>query len=115
VEEETMKVLSGNDEILLLTVLALKENAYGATIMQHLTEVTGREWSIGAIYDPLYRLEKTGYVHSFLTRPTPERGGKSKRVYRVSKRGLAALRQHQEIRSRISRDLSDLVSEQTKK
>jgi PadR family transcriptional regulator PadR len=110
-----MKILSGNDEILLMTILALKENAYGATIMQHLTEVTGREWSIGAIYDPLYRLEKTGYVHSFLTRPTPERGGKSKRVYRVSKRGLEALRRHQEIRSRISRDLPDLVSEPAKK
>lgn len=108
-----MKILSGNDEILLLTILALKENAYGATIMQHLSDVTGREWSIGAIYDPLYRLEKTGYVHSFLTPPTPERGGKSKRVYSVSKRGLEALRQHQEIRSRISMNLSDFVSEPT--
>ena len=106
-----MKILSGNDEILLLTIIVLKENAYGATIMQHLTEVTGREWSIGAIYDPLYRLEKTGYVHSFLTLPTPERGGKSKRVYKVSMRGLEALRRHQKIRNRISRDLPDLVSE----
>ncbi len=110
-----MKILSGNDEILLLTILALKENAYGATIMQHLTEVTGREWSIGAIYDPLYRLEKTGYVHSFLTLPTPERGGKSKRVYKVSKRGLEALRQHREIRNRISQNLADLVFEPAKK
>ncbi len=110
-----MKTLNGNDEILLLTILALKENAYGATIMQHLSEITGREWSIGAIYDPLYRLEKTGYVHSFLTLPTPERGGKSKRVYRVSERGLEALRQHQEIRKRIARSLSDLASEPAKK
>jgi PadR family transcriptional regulator PadR len=91
-----MKVLNGNDEILLLTILALKDNAYGATIMQHLTEVTGREWSIGAIYDPLYRLEKTGYVQSALTPPTPERGGRSKRVYQVTECGLEALRQHQE-------------------
>jgi len=104
-----MKVLNGNDEILLLTILALKDDAYGATIMQHLTEVTDREWSIGAIYDPLYRLEKTGYVGSFLTTPTPERGGRSKRVYKVTKRGLEALRQHQEIRDRISRDLSVLA------
>ncbi len=107
-----MKVLNGNDELLLLTILALKESAYGATIMQHLTEVTSREWSIGAIYDPLHRLEKTGLVRSFLTTPTPERGGRSKRVYRVTERGLEALRQHQEIRSRISRDLSDPISEE---
>ncbi len=108
-----MKILNGNDEILLLTILALKDNAYGATIMQHLTAVTDREWSIGAIYDPLYRLEKTGYVRSFLTMPTPERGGRSKRVYKITKRGLEALRRHQEIRDRISRDVSDLASEPT--
>jgi len=108
-----MKVLNGNDEILLLTILALKDNAYGATIMQHLSEVTDREWSIGAIYDPLYRLEKTGFVRSFLSMPTPERGGRSKRVYKVTERGLEALRQHREIRSRISRNLSDWASEQT--
>ena len=110
-KEEKMKGLNGNDEILLLTVLALKENAYGATIMQRLAEVTDREWSIGAIYDPLYRLEKTGYVRSFSTLPTPERGGRSKRVYEVTDRGLDALRQHQEIRKRISRNLSGLALE----
>ncbi len=104
-----MKILSGNDEILILTILALKENAYGATIMQHLTEVTGREWSIGAIYDPLHRLEKTGLVRSSLTTPTPERGGRSKRVYAVTQRGLEALHQHREIRERISRGLTVLA------
>jgi PadR family transcriptional regulator PadR len=108
-----MKVLNGNDEILLLTILALKDNAYGATIMQHLSEVTDRDWSIGAIYDPLYRLEKTGFVRSFLSMPIPERGGRSKRVYKLTERGLEALRQHQEIRSRISRNLSGLKSEKT--
>ena len=101
-----MKVLSGNDELLLLTILALKENAYGATVMQNLTEITGREWSIGAIYDPLHRLEKTGLVRSFLTASTPERGGRSKRVYEVTKRGLEALRRHREIRDRISQGLT---------
>ncbi len=101
-----MKALNGNDELLLLTILALKENSYGATIMQHLTEVTGREWSIGAIYDPLHRLEKTGLVRSFLTTPTPERGGRSKRVYEITKRGVGALRRHREIRDRISQGLT---------
>ena len=104
-----MTILNGNDEILLLTILALKENAYGATIMQHLTKVTGREWSIGAIYDPLHRLEKTGLVHSGLTSPTPERGGRSKRVYEVTKQGLEAVARHREVRSEISRHIPDLA------
>ena len=106
-----MKGLNGNDEILLLTILVLKKNASGATIMQHLTEVTGREWSIGAIYDPLYRLEKTGYVRSFLTLPTRERGGRSKRVYEVTERGLDAIRRHNEIRQKISKGLIVFESE----
>jgi DNA-binding PadR family transcriptional regulator len=110
-EGKKMKGLNGNDEILLLTILALKKNAYGATIMQHLAEVTGREWSIGAIYDPLYRLEKIGYVRSFLTLPTPERGGRSKRVYEVTERGLDALRRHNEIRRKISHGLNVFAPE----
>lgn len=104
-----MTVLNGNDEILLLTILALKENAYGAIIMQHLTGVTGREWSIGAIYDPLHRLEKTGFVRSGLTSPTPERGGRSKRVYSVTAKGLDALAKHHKIRSEISQKISKLA------
>lgn len=104
-----MKILNGNDEILLLTILALKENAYGATIMQHLSDVTHRDWSIGAVYDPLHRLEKSGYVRSELTMPTPERGGRSKRVYMVTRSGLDALREHQSVRKEISQHVQDLI------
>ena len=102
-----MSTLSGNDEILLLTVLALRENAYGVTIMQHLTSLTKREWSIGAIYDPLHRLEKSGLVRSELTSPTPERGGRSKRVYQVTEDGLEALRRHREVRRELTRGVPD--------
>ncbi|MFC1554172.1 PadR family transcriptional regulator [candidate division KSB1 bacterium] len=101
-----MDILSGNDEILLLAILSLKDEAYGVTIMKHLTKVTGREWSIGAIYDPLYRLEKNGYIHSTLSLPTNERGGRSKRVYRVSEIGIKALKEHRKIRDVLSSSLS---------
>ena len=90
-----MPILSGNDEILLLAIISLKDNAYGATLMKYLTRVTGREWSIGAIYDPLYRLEKNGYVQSKLTTPTRERGGRSKRLYQVTPYGHKALAENQ--------------------
>ena len=70
-----MTILSGNDELLLLTILRLKEDAYGVTIMKLITQLTGKEWSIGAIYDPLYRLERNGIVSSRLTMPTSERVG----------------------------------------
>ncbi len=104
-----MGILFGNDEILMLTILSLKDEAYGVTIMKHLTEITGREWSIGAIYDPLYRLEKNGFVRSDLTMPTKERGGRSKRVYKVSDKGIEALKQHKNVREGLYNRLSSVV------
>ncbi|MFC1724744.1 PadR family transcriptional regulator [candidate division KSB1 bacterium] len=104
-----MKILTGYDELLLLTILKLKEDAYGATIMKYLTDVTNKEWSIGAIYDPLYRLEKNGYIKSVLTSPTPERGGRSKRVYKVTKAGVEALQAHQNVREELSEGHSDIA------
>jgi PadR family transcriptional regulator, regulatory protein PadR len=104
-----MSTLNGNDEILMLTILALGNNAYGATMMKHLTKVTGKEWSIGAIYDPLYRLEKKGLITSEQTNPVPERGGRSKRLYKLTKVGEAALHEHQRVRNELSDGLADFA------
>lgn len=93
-----MKLLSSHDEILLLAILSLGKNAYGVTIRQEVSKATGKDWSIGAIYDPLYRLEKKGYVRSFLTEPTTERGGRSKRVFWITASGREALDKHKAVR-----------------
>lgn len=86
-----MKLLSRPEELILLAVWRLKENAYCNPIKRQLTEVTGKNWSFGAIYDPLERLEKKGLLESFLGEPTAERGGKSKRIYNLTSEGLTAL------------------------
>ena len=104
-----MNILSGNDEIILLAVLSLKDNAYGATMMKHLTKVTGKEWSIGAIYDPLYRLEKNGFVISETTAPTSERGGRSKRIDYVTDQGKDALRTQKKVRNELGKGLADFA------
>jgi len=104
-----MSSFTGNDELLMLTILKLKDNAYGVTIMKHLAEITGREWTIGAIYDPLYKLEKNGLVSSQLSAPTRERGGRSKRVYRVTRHGIEALREQQRIRDELTGGIADLI------
>ena len=96
-----VKVLSSQDEILLLAILALGENAYGVTIRRHVSKVTGKEWSIGAIYDPLYRLEKRGYVSSTLCEPTRERGGRAKRMFTVTREGRGALLEHKKVRDEL--------------
>lgn len=93
-----MKILSSHDEILLLTILKLQENAYGVTIRREVSTATGKNWSIGAIYDPLYRLEQKGLVESILSDPTRERGGRSKRLFTVTQKGMEKLAAHKKVR-----------------
>jgi DNA-binding PadR family transcriptional regulator len=93
-----VKTLSSQEEILLLAVLALGDNAYGVTIRRHVSRVTGKEWSIGAIYDPLYRLEQKKLVRSSLSKPTQERGGRSKRIFTITDAGKKALKDHKRVR-----------------
>jgi DNA-binding PadR family transcriptional regulator len=93
-----MKWLSSHDELLMLAILSLGDNAYGATVRREISRATGKNWSIGAVYDPLYRLENRGFVTSALSDPTNERGGRSKRIFRVSRAGMNALAEHRRIR-----------------
>ena len=102
-----MKLLSSHDEVLLLAILSLGDNAYGLTIRSEVSKATGKDWSIGAIYDPLYRLEKKGYVESSLTEPTAERGGRSKRVFCVTSRGKKALSEQKSVRDHLWRGIPE--------
>jgi DNA-binding PadR family transcriptional regulator len=104
-----MKLLSSHDEVLLLSILHLGDNAYGLTIRQAVSKATGKEWSIGAVYDPLYRLENRGYVSSFLSDPTAERGGRSKRIFQVTKQGREALLSHKRVREGLWRKIKETV------
>jgi len=79
------------EHIVVLALLRLGERAYGVTVRQEIELRVGREVSIGAIYATLDRLEAKGYVKSHLGDPTPERGGRSKRFFRVSAKGMAAV------------------------
>ena len=78
--ESCMKFLSRQEELLLLSIWKLREKAYGVTIRQHVSEVTKKYWSIGAIYDVLDRLERKRLVATVIGEPTKARGGKSKSV-----------------------------------
>jgi PadR family transcriptional regulator PadR len=86
-----MKLLTRAEEMILLSILRLKENAYCVPIFDEIQRITQKKWTMGGIYIPLYRLEKKGYVESYLGQPTAARGGKSKRFYRLTPKGLKSL------------------------
>jgi PadR family transcriptional regulator PadR len=79
------------EHIVLLALLHLADQAYGVTVRQEIEFRTNREVSIGAVYATLDRLETKRYVKSHLGDPTPERGGRSKRFFRVTAKGIAAV------------------------
>src|SRR5499426_4729135 len=87
--------LGNFDLMLLLVLLRLGEDAYGVTIAQELEEQTRREVVVASVYATLERLEERGLVTSSLGDATPERGGRAKRYFRITKAGIGEVRDAQ--------------------
>lgn len=81
------------EQSVLLAIVYLGDNAYGVTIRQEIERRTTRSIAVGALYTALDRLERKGYVSSTMSDPTPERGGRSKRHFRMKAAGVGALKQ----------------------
>ena len=77
--------------LVLLALLRLGDEAYGVTVHHEIEERTGRSVTLGAVYKTLARLEAKALVGAYVAEPTPERGGRRKRHYRVLPAGRRAL------------------------
>jgi PadR family transcriptional regulator, regulatory protein PadR len=97
----------GEFEYLILSAAArLGEDAYGASIRSEIETATGRHCSIGALYTTLDRLEGKAYVETSMGDPTPQRGGRSKRLVRITASGAKAASDFFRAVTRISRGVS---------
>jgi PadR family transcriptional regulator, regulatory protein PadR len=97
--------LGNFEELILLAILKLGNEAYGVPIRHELEDAMEKEISVGALYTTLERLEQKGYVNSWQGMPTAARGGRAKRYYKVKSAGMAALQETQRVRSRILKEL----------
>jgi PadR family transcriptional regulator PadR len=79
------------EQVVLLAILRLDDNAYGVTIRGEIAVCTERDPSPGAIYTKLDRLEDRGLVSSQFGDPTPQRGGRAKRFFKVTRSGVQAV------------------------
>lgn len=86
------KGLGEFEHLLLLAVMRLGDEAYGVTMRREIEARTGRTVSLGAIYPTMDRLEERGLVSSRMGPPTGERGGRSRRYFRLEPAGERALR-----------------------
>jgi len=106
-----MKLLTRTEEMILLAIWRLGEEAYCVPILDQLQELSGKKWTLGSIYITLHRLEKRQYVESEMGIPTAERGGKSKRFYSVSAAGVEALRATHRIEKAMWEGIEGIVYE----
>lgn len=86
-----MNHLTKNEEIILLSILRLKENAYGVSIKNQIKDRTGDDWNYGLLYATLDQLVKKGLLIKKEGKPLPERGGRRKIYYSISPGGHRAL------------------------
>ena len=103
-----MEDLSKQEELILLAVWRLQNEAYGIPIRKYLKEVTGKKISIGGIYVPLDRLVRKGFLESHQGTPTPQRGGMSKRYYKLTPEGAKALTESKKVQDKLWDALPDL-------
>jgi DNA-binding PadR family transcriptional regulator len=92
----TRDLLGEFEQIVLLAILRLGDQAYGVPIRREIEGRTRRSISIGALYSTLERLEAKSFVSSSFSDPRPERGGRARRYFRVQPRGIKALERTRE-------------------
>ena len=86
------EVLGNFELMIMLALIRLGQDAYGVPVSKTLEESMGREVPLGSVYAALERLEEKGFVSSRIGEPTPERGGRAKRYFRVTAKGLREVR-----------------------
>ena len=89
------------EEIVLLIVAMLKGNAYGVSIAHHIAEQTTRSVRLNQVHVSLQRLEEKGMVDSKMGDPTPERGGRRKRIFTITAYGQQTLMEIQTVRANL--------------
>lgn len=104
-----MKELTKIEEILLLAIWGLRDDAYGVKIRKYVSQISGKDFTYGNLYSALSQLAKKKYVKKTLGEPTPDRRGRRKIYYTVSPAGLEALKTAREMNQKMWDGVSDFA------
>ena len=100
--------LSNFELMVMLAIIRARDEAYGVSISNEIEETTGSEVLLGSVYDALTRLQEKGLVSSSLGEATAERGGRAKRHFRTTSRGIRVVRDTQQSLVKLWRGLPEL-------
>lgn len=104
-----MKYLTRQEELILLTIFRLNEKAYLVSIKNHLIEFTNKEWTLGAVYVPLERLHRLGFLDTFIGESTAKRGGRAIKYYNLAELGIKALAETRKLNNVMWDDFSEYI------
>jgi len=113
VKNMARQFLTDFELMILLAILRTGDEAYGVQIAREIETTGGRRVLLGAVYTALDRLERNGLVTSAVGSPTPQRGGRAKRFFRVTPRGLRAARDTQDALVALWRGVPQLKEKRT--
>lgn len=102
-----MKELTKTEEILLLAIWQMKDDAYGVKIRRHVSCIIGKDFTYGNLYSALSQLAKKKYVNKTLGEPTLDRRGRRKIYYTLSAAGTRALKSAREMNKKMWEDIAD--------
>jgi DNA-binding PadR family transcriptional regulator len=101
VEQHVSDELNEVEQLILLAIVRLADEAYGVPVRSAIEERAGRSVSLAAVYAALERMEARGHVASWLSDPLPERGGRARKHFRLTAAGARALRESREEMARM--------------
>jgi PadR family transcriptional regulator PadR len=104
-----MEILTKLEELVLISVLRLRDKAYGISVYNFIVELTGNEVSVSSVYFPLERLVRKGYLQTSMGEPSAKRGGMSKRYYKLTKAGVKALQENRSLHETAWKGVSDIL------
>ena len=108
---QNVETLGTFEIMLMLALLRVGKDAYGVPIAREIESVTGKTVSLGSVYATLDRLAEKGLVSSTVGEPTAQRGGRAKRYFHVTGKGLRAVRNTQQILADLARGIPQLRGE----
>ena len=101
--------MTRNEELILLSIWKLKENAYGVTIRENFKKITTKTLNYGSLYNTLYALLRRGLVESQKSDPESRKGGRRKILYSLTREGQKALAEAQNVQRMAWADVPDLA------
>ena len=105
------KAISNFELMVMLALIRLGDEAYGVPVSEQIAERSGHDVALGSVYAALERLEDRGLVVSSIGDPTPERGGRAKKYFKVTNKGVEVVRDTQQTLTRMWKGLKTLVRE----